>query len=300
MPLVLLWRCLDRDLNESDRDLKIGSLSKFQRDPVRGRAASTDAGSEIPDSFPVRDDPASEPNIDPIVAMEVGDLAILREVSEVGSPTPRTAGEPRDFDQVLLEPFSEAHRPAHVQEMDKNEWRSCVCDRMNPRPTRQAPMRFKVDFESCPVEASLGVLGRKYALLVLRDIALYQAQRFTQMMRATPGLTKRVLSMRLHELEQEGLIVRVVHRHKYTKWRLTEKGLDVLPILMTLVQFGSTSHADRVFADRRARSLREVFEVDYIRKVLGEPLRPRARRGITRAVFDVSRTTPGATVAAAA
>ena len=135
---------------------------------------------------------------------------------------------------------------------------------------------------------------------MLRDIALYQAQRFNQMMRATPGLTKRVLAMRLHELEQEGLIVRVVHRHKYTKWSLTEKGLDVLPILMTLVQFGSTWHADRVFADRRARSLREVFEVDYIRKVLGEPLRPRTRRGVTRAVFDSPRTTPGATVAATA
>jgi len=41
------------------------------------------------------------------------------------------------------------------------------------------------------VKASRDVLGRKWALLVLRNIGLYRTQRFNEMARITPGLTKR-------------------------------------------------------------------------------------------------------------
>ena len=98
---------------------------------------------------------------------------------------------------------------------------------------------LKIIFESCPVEASMGVLGRKWALLVLRNIGLYRKQRFNEMLKITPGLTKRVLSMRLRELSREGYIQIVERRRNFSKWELTEKGRDVLPVLMALVQFGS-------------------------------------------------------------
>jgi len=150
-------------------------------------------------------------------------------------------------------------------------------------PARPTPtVRFKVEFECCPVAASLGILGRKYALQVLRDIALYRAQRFNEMMRATPGLTKRVLALRLSELEREGFIVRVERGPKYARWEVTEKGNDVLPVLMTLVRFGSKWHADRVFADGRPRSLTEIFDEAYVRRVLAAPVAsPRRRAGRT-------------------
>ncbi len=131
------------------------------------------------------------------------------------------------------------------------------------------PAKFKVDFETCPVQASLGVLGRRWALLVLRDIALYRAQRFNEMMRLTPGITKRTLAMRLRELERGGYIVRAEVRRHSTRWAVTEKGEDVLPVLMALVWFGSKWHAGEVFADGRSRSLREIFDESYIRRVLG-------------------------------
>ena len=130
------------------------------------------------------------------------------------------------------------------------------------------PVRFKIEFESCPVEASLGVLGRKWALLVLRDIALFRAQRFNEMLRVTRGLTKRILSLRLSELEREGFIVRAERGRRYTRWEITPKGRDVLPVLMTLVQFGAKWHADRVFVDQRSRPLTEIFDERYVRRVL--------------------------------
>jgi DNA-binding HxlR family transcriptional regulator len=127
---------------------------------------------------------------------------------------------------------------------------------------------LKIMFNSCPVEATMGVLGRKWALLVLRDIGLYRKQRFNEMLKITPGLTKRVLSMRLRELSREGYIEVVERGRSYSKWDLTEKGRDVLPVLMALVQFGSKWYADRVFSDKTPRALEDVFHGSYIRKIM--------------------------------
>ncbi len=143
-------------------------------------------------------------------------------------------------------------------------------------------VKFKVEFSSCPVEASLGVLGRKWALLVLRDIAMFRADRFNDMLRRTPGMTKRVLAMRLSELERAGFIYRKEHGPKFTRWSLTEKGWDTLPVLMTLVEFGAKWHADRVFADGVARPLDAVFDRAYIRTIL-RPGGRSPRKGSRRA-----------------
>jgi DNA-binding HxlR family transcriptional regulator len=132
------------------------------------------------------------------------------------------------------------------------------------------PPELKVDFVGCPVGASMGVLGRKWALLVLRNIGLYRKQRFNEMLRMTPGLTKRVLVMRLIELERDGFIEAVEKGPNYTKWDLTEKGRDVLPILMSLVRFGSKWYADKVFLDKTPRPLKHVFEESYIREIMGD------------------------------
>ncbi|MFZ0891128.1 MAG: helix-turn-helix domain-containing protein [Thermoplasmata archaeon] len=130
------------------------------------------------------------------------------------------------------------------------------------------PPELVVQFAGCPVKASLDVLGRKWALLILRNIGLYRRDRFNEMLRITPGLSKRVLAMRLKELERGGFIRVVEKGRNFTRWGLTEKGEDALPILMTLVQFGSKWYAEEVFADRRPRPLSDVFESSYIRKTL--------------------------------
>lgn len=131
-----------------------------------------------------------------------------------------------------------------------------------------APGKLKVGFENCPVQASLGILGRKWSLLVLRNIELYGKHRFNEMLKVTPGITKRVLSMRLKELEREGFIVVSESGPNYSKWNLTEKGRDVLPILMMIARFGSKWHADQVFADKVPRSLTDVFDEKYVQEIM--------------------------------
>lgn len=114
----------------------------------------------------------------------------------------------------------------------------------------------------------MGILGHKWALLILRNIELYGKHRFNEMLRVTPGLTKRVLSMRLKELKHEGFIKVVETGRHYNSWDLTQKGKDSLPILLTLVQFGSKWYAKQVFADKTPRTLKDIFEESYIENIM--------------------------------
>jgi len=140
---------------------------------------------------------------------------------------------------------------------------------LEARKFRFHPAPMKVEFLSCPVQASLKVMGREWAFLVLTSIGLFRAQRYNDMLRAMPGLPKRHLTKRLKELEAAGFIIRAETRRGYVRWELTEKGADVVPILLTMVQFGSKWYADEVFSDRTARPLNEIFDESYIRKEMG-------------------------------
>ena len=110
---------------------------------------------------------------------------------------------------------------------------------MTTKARRRAPIRVRLNFQAYPVQSSLGALGRKWALLILMNIALGQAQRFNELLRKSPGMSKRILAMRLSELEEHGFIVRGEQRRGFTRWQLTPKGTDVLPVLLTLIHFGS-------------------------------------------------------------
>lgn len=112
----------------------------------------------------------------------------------------------------------------------------------------------------CPIQSSMGVFGRKWALLVLRDVALKVNTRFTDILRANPGMTPRVLAFRLKELEAERLIHRVTKRDKReVYYELTPSGRDTIPILTALIYYGSKRRAKEVFRDGRARSMMEMF-----------------------------------------
>lgn len=113
----------------------------------------------------------------------------------------------------------------------------------------------------CPIRASLGVLGRKWALVVLRDVAFRPDPTFGQILRRSKGLTPRVLSNRLRELRAEELIEKVADSKDDRKshYRLTAKGKDVVPILVALASFGMKHLAPQVIPDGRPRTLQEIF-----------------------------------------
>lgn len=121
-----------------------------------------------------------------------------------------------------------------------------------------------VMWKNCPIRSSLGVLGRRWALLVLRDVSFFRKVRFTDILRNNPGLNPRLLSLRLRELQKEGLVVRAVNPndHREIWYNVTEKGKDVVPILTAFIQYGAKHRAKDVFADKKPREIESLFPRD--------------------------------------
>ncbi len=118
-----------------------------------------------------------------------------------------------------------------------------------------------IPFEMCPIKASLGVLGRKWSLILLRDLAFVGIDRFSGFIDNNPGLTPRVLSRRLQELREEGIVTRIVDPDddRSVTYELSERGRDAVPILTAFIAYGIRHHAGEVFADAQPRDLPEVF-----------------------------------------
>jgi DNA-binding HxlR family transcriptional regulator len=131
------------------------------------------------------------------------------------------------------------------------------------RTHRNSTRRFlKILFRDCPVEIALRVLGKKWAVYTLRDIGVYNIDRFNRLLESLPGISPKVLATRLKQLEAAGMITRAEKQRApmLVRWALTEKGYDVVPILMMLAAFEAKYHADVVFDDQKPRKMHEFLD----------------------------------------
>ena len=94
---------------------------------------------------------------------------------------------------------------------------------------------------TCPISTSLDVLGDKWTLLILRDIVFAGKSTYGQFLQAAEKMATNILADRLAVLEAHGLLTKAVAADKKSKftYRLTEKGVDVVPILVELVLWGA-------------------------------------------------------------
>ena len=95
------------------------------------------------------------------------------------------------------------------------------------------------DRDNCAVEKTLTVIGDKKTLLVLRE-AFIGVRRFDQI-RANTGLASNILSDRLNTLVANGVLRRMLYQERPERYeyRLTRKGIDLYPVLITLMEWGS-------------------------------------------------------------
>ena len=115
----------------------------------------------------------------------------------------------------------------------------------NRRQKPDRPIAPLLAYQADPIRESVKRLGRKWTLLVLRDMAFLKLNRFGQILRNNPGLTPRVLSRRLDEMEQEGLVQRMEKRDTVT-YRLTDRGEDAVFILLAFLRYGIRHHGSEV------------------------------------------------------
>ena len=94
------------------------------------------------------------------------------------------------------------------------------------------------DAQTCSVAGTLEVIGERWTLLIVRD-AFMGARRFEHFQRRT-GAARNVLAARLNLLVEEGIFRRVPYQDHPVRYeyRLTEKGVDLWPVIVSLLQWG--------------------------------------------------------------
>src|SRR3954453_14102864 len=99
------------------------------------------------------------------------------------------------------------------------------------------------DDKNCSVARALEVLGDRWTLLVIRD-AFLGIRRFDDFQRDL-GVARNVLSDRLARLVDEGLLERrrYQERPERFEYRLTDKGVDLWPTVITLMKWGDRYYA---------------------------------------------------------
>ena len=102
-------------------------------------------------------------------------------------------------------------------------------------------MRELKQRSACPVSTSLDVLGDKWTLLILRDIVFAGKSTYGQFLQSAEKMATNILADRLAMLEAQGLLTKTVAADKKSKftYRLTEKGVAVVPILVELILWGA-------------------------------------------------------------
>jgi DNA-binding HxlR family transcriptional regulator len=92
---------------------------------------------------------------------------------------------------------------------------------------------------SCPVERTLEVIGGRWKVLILRE--LFQGiRRFGQLHRALHGITQKMLTQQLREMEEDGIIHREVYLQVPPKveYSLTPLGESLKPIIDSMHEWG--------------------------------------------------------------
>ena len=99
---------------------------------------------------------------------------------------------------------------------------------------------MKNEFRSnCPVSCALDLVGDKWTLVIMRDMLRFGKETFKDFSESGEGIATNILSSRLKMLEEKKVITK--HKSKVNKrvniYRLTEKGIALLPVIIELVQW---------------------------------------------------------------
>jgi DNA-binding HxlR family transcriptional regulator len=91
----------------------------------------------------------------------------------------------------------------------------------------------------CPLELSIDLIGGKWKTIIIWQLR-EKTLRFSQLKRRLPGITQKMLTQQLRDLENDGLISREVYPQVPPKveYSLTDYGRTVLPILKSLFKWG--------------------------------------------------------------
>jgi DNA-binding HxlR family transcriptional regulator len=105
--------------------------------------------------------------------------------------------------------------------------------------------------QRCGLAKALDVIGDRWTLLIVRELLIRGACRYTDLRSGLPGIATNLLADRLREMEEAGIVVSKAEPPPVatTLFRLTDRGRDLQESLLKLGQWGSPFLAKRVKAE---------------------------------------------------
>ena len=109
-----------------------------------------------------------------------------------------------------------------------------------PAPNEIAGATGREGDDRCPVETAVGVIGGKWKVLILWQLQEQGTLRFAELQRALDGVTQKVLSQQLRDLERDGMITRRVYPEvpPRVEYALSPLGLTLRGPLAALCEWG--------------------------------------------------------------
>ena len=116
------------------------------------------------------------------------------------------------------------------------------------------------ELKSCPIETTFRIIGKRWTVLIIREILRGNTQ-FNRFMENIQGITPKVLTERLRELEHLGIIRRkIVSEYPLrVEYTLTDMGKGFEPVLLSAASFSMMYMSRAVFKDGKARTPEQLL-----------------------------------------
>ena len=114
----------------------------------------------------------------------------------------------------------------------------------------------------CPIAFRLDVVGDRWTLLILRDLAFKKRHYFGDFLGASEGISSKILTDRLARLDAAGLVLKTPDPvdGRRVRYFLSDEGLELLPVLVEIALWGSERHPDPMPGPKELEHLRSDRE----------------------------------------
>jgi DNA-binding HxlR family transcriptional regulator len=116
------------------------------------------------------------------------------------------------------------------------------------------------ELKSCPIEAVFRIIGKKWTVLIIREM-LRGTTQFNRFVENIEGITPKVLTERLRELQKFGIVRRkIVSEYPIrVEYEMTDMGREFEPVLLAAASFSMKNMPKIVFKDGRARNSSDLL-----------------------------------------
>ena len=113
--------------------------------------------------------------------------------------------------------------------------------------------------KTCPIEATFSIIGKRWTVLILREM-FRGVKQFNRFHENIEGMTSKMLSLRLRELERNKIISRkIISDHPVrVEYELTELGQKLGPLLLLAASFSMRQLPKVIFKDGKSRNPMEL------------------------------------------